>query len=275
MVSKGSFKLNTRLQKLKDKLSSLSDLRLLILFGSIAEGILRKGSDVDLIVEASEDAFKEVYEAFKREFECREVHIIRASWLEPKALLRMAKKGLVFVDRGLLSRLIFEVPDDYFELKELLKESMGSWLKEESIDLELIISIIAQVEEDVEILEELFKRLSEVFKDPLLKRAFERSLHTAIEGALDILRHIVSRVAPGSFETYKELVDSSKKIGVIGDDVAKVLKDLVDARHLLIHRYRGITDVFLKDCLEKVLSIWRPLRESIKTYLKSKGYDIG
>ena len=255
------------LEGLRGRLRGLQDLRLLILFGGLVEGFAHRGSDVDVVVDASESAIGMVYDELGLEFGGRAVHVIRACWLRPEALLRIARRGIVLLDRGVLSHVALGVSSDYFDLKEGADDVIGSWLRGYPIDIQLIVTIMEQVDEDVSVLRELTRRLNDVLADPMLKRAFERSLHTAIEGMLDILRHMVSRVAPGSFETYRELVGSAERLKIMGGAVANILRELVDARHILIHRYRGITESFLEDCLSKAMSTWQALREEVKAYL--------
>ncbi len=181
------------LERLVKRLERFQDLRLLILFGSLAEDVARKGSDVDVVVDASENTISLAYGELEREFKGRNVHLIRANWLKPEALLHIAKRGIVLLDCDVLSRVALNVSSDYFELKEE-DTFIDSWLRGDPVDVRLIMIIMEQVNEDVEVLKKLTSRLNNVLKDPVLRRAFERSLHTPIEGMLDVLRHIVSRV---------------------------------------------------------------------------------
>ncbi|MBO3754892.1 MAG: DUF86 domain-containing protein [Candidatus Brockarchaeota archaeon] len=259
------------LEGLSERLRGFQDLKLLILFGSLAEGVEHGGSDVDVVIDAPESTINLIYDELGREFRKREIHMIRVGWLRPEALLHIARRGIVLLDRGVLSQVALSVSSDYFDLREGADDIIGSWLRGDPIDVALIMTIMEQVDEDVKVLMELTGRLNDVLADPILRRAFERSLHTAIEGMLDMLRHIVSRLAPRSFETYRELVGSAERLGVVGGAVAGTLKGLMDARHTLIHRYRGITDNFLKDCLNKTVTTWQTLREEIRAYLSKCG----
>jgi uncharacterized protein YutE (UPF0331/DUF86 family) len=140
--------------------------------------------------------------------------------------------------------------------------------------MKVILSIVRQVDEDIEILEKLVKRLKEILIDPIQRRALERSLHTAIEGMFDLLRHIVTRIAPGSFETYRELADVAEKLGIASITTSDMLKEFVDVRHTLVHRYRGITDELVKEYINKVRVIWPPFKEEVKDYLRKIGFRI-
>jgi len=144
---------------------------------------------------------------------------------------------------------------------------VNSWIRGNGIDIELIMRMISQIDEDFRLLKELLSEVEEVLKDPIKRRAFERTLHTAIEGMFDILRHIASRIAPGSFETYRELVEVAERLGIVSSKTSKVMNELVDVRHPLVHRYRGIRDEFLKESLHKAFIVWKPSRDKIKSYL--------
>lgn len=258
------------LESLAERLKMLQDLRLLVVFGSVVEGVARKDSDVDVVIDASEKVIGLVYDELKREFKGREIHMVRACWLKPEALLNIAKKGIILVDRDVLSRVALRISTEYFEFKEVERGVVNSWLRKNPLDLHLIMTIVGQVDEDVDVLKKLANRLSEVFANPVLRRAFERALHTSIEGMLDILRHIVSRITPGSFETYKELVSSAENLGIVSSVTAGMLRDLVDARHILIHRYRGIAESFLEESLNKVVNAWQKMKEEVEKYLEEK-----
>lgn len=66
------------LEGLAERLKMLQDLRLLIVFGSLVEGVARKDSDVDVMIDASEKVIGSIYDELKREFKGREIHMVRA-----------------------------------------------------------------------------------------------------------------------------------------------------------------------------------------------------
>ena len=255
------------LEKLRNELKSLHGLKLLIIFGSIAEGVERISSDVDIIVECDDISMENLLHILSREFNGRELHVFKARWFKPHALLHIARKGIVIVDRGVLTEVMSKIPCDYFELREYMSDFVDSWIRGNSIDIQLIMRMTSQIDEDFRLLEELLSEVEEVLKDPIKRRAFERALHTAIEGMFDILRHIASRIAPGSFETYRELVEVAERLGIVSSKTSKIMNELVDVRHTLVHRYRGIRDEFLKESLHKAFIVWKSFRDEIKSYL--------
>jgi len=105
------------LEKLRNELKSLHGLKLLIIFGSIAEGVERISSDVDIIVECDDISMENLLHILSREFNGRELHVFKARWFKPHALLHIARKGIVIVDRGVLTEVMSKIPCDYFELR--------------------------------------------------------------------------------------------------------------------------------------------------------------
>jgi len=260
---------NLDVNRLKAKLESIEGLRLSILYGSLAEGCPRRSSDVDILVDCDEGSINELEELLCQEFRGREPHIVKVGWLRPEALLHTARRGIVLVDRDALRRLVAQVSPEYLELREGSSETFETWLDGDPIDTDVVMSIISQVEEDAEMLAKLKEGLNVVLQDPIQRRAFERTLHTAMEGMIDLQKHIVSRMAPGSFETYKELIKTAREKGIITQETSEILTALVDARNLLVHRYRGIQDQFLKENLNKVSRLWPTLKAEIRAYLKT------
>ncbi|HID90489.1 TPA: hypothetical protein EYP44_00835, partial [Candidatus Bathyarchaeota archaeon] len=149
------------LERLKAKLEPIQGLRLLILFGSLADGVPRKGSDVDIVVDCDDGALRALYGILPRELGGRELHVLRAGWLKAEALLHIARRGVVLVDRGLLRDAQARVPGDYFELGEEPSRAFRSWLKGDPVDARLVLRIVGQVDEDAETLRGLEGRLDE------------------------------------------------------------------------------------------------------------------
>lgn len=126
---------NLDMNRLKAKLESIKGLRLLILYGSLAEGYPRRSSDVDILVDCDEGSVNELEELLCQEFRGREPHIVKVGWLRPEALLHTARRGIVLVDRDVLRRLVAQVSPEYLELRGGSNKIFKTWLDEDPIDI--------------------------------------------------------------------------------------------------------------------------------------------
>ena len=104
--------------------------------------------------------------------------------------------------------------------------------------------------------------------DKPLRKAFERTIHTSIEGVIDLLRHIISGLNLGIVEYYRDYVEISREKGVISNETAESLLELIPTRDMLIHRYRELDYSKLLDDAKKIVETWPKLQQEIKEYLR-------
>jgi len=183
------------------------------------------------------------------------------------------KRGVKVVDRGGEGwRLASRVGPETLELNELSEVLFMSWLRGDPLDHRVIMRIVQQVEEDVEDLRSLLARGPEaVTGDRVLRRAFERVLQTAIEGCVDLLRHVVSGLGLGVAEYYRDYVEICRERGVVSSGVAEKLLELMPVRHALLHRYREVDYAALWGAAQMVVELAPRLVEEVRRYLEARG----
>ena len=262
---------------LKEVVSSFPEVKLAYLFGSYAEGRAMPASDIDLALMVENRGVlphlvAEVSEALNLPEE--RVSVVEFDRAPPSLLVRVLRRGIKLLDRGSFEQeLIRRTKPDFVEVYEECEKTFASWLKGNPLDEEVVSRIVAQVSEDVEDLKELLKRGKEgVFGDRIFRKAFERTLHTAIEGMVDLLRHLVSSLCLGVAEYYRDYVEICREREVISGEVAAELLKLIPTRHSLIHRY-GVDDYDrLWEDAERAVRLWKRLEEEVRRYLA--GIDI-
>lgn len=53
-----------------------------------------------------------------------------------------------------------------------------------------------------------------------------------------LLRHIVSGLGLGVAEYYPDYIEICRRRGIISNEVAEKILELIPVRHMLVHRYR-------------------------------------
>lgn len=262
------------IQILKGVISRFNEIKLAYLFGSYAEGKAMPVSDLDVAVLTEQQKTiphlsAELSEALKVPEEKLSVLDLETS--SPTLTLRILKRGVRILDRGgYEERLKEKIPMEAVDVLENEKASFQIWLHGNPIDEPTLKRIIVQLSEDVDDLHEIMsgKSPEDLRHDKNLRKAFERTLHTSIEGAMDLLRHIISGLNLGTIEYYRDYVEIGRKKGVIANETAERLLELIPTRHVLIHRYRELDYSKLWDDAKKITETWPKLQQEIKEYLR-------
>jgi uncharacterized protein YutE (UPF0331/DUF86 family) len=74
-------------------------------------------------------------------------------------------------------------------------------------------------------------------KDEIGRLAAERLLQLAAECCIDIANHVVADRGGAQPETYREAFASLGQMGVIPEDLARVLENVAGMRNVLVHGY--------------------------------------
>jgi uncharacterized protein YutE (UPF0331/DUF86 family)/predicted nucleotidyltransferase len=266
--------LKGNLMVLKEVMAKFEDVKLAYLFGSYAEGRAMPASDIDIAVLTKKRGVipylsAEISNALNIPEE--RISILNLDDITPKILLRIFSCGIKLLDReaheeDLKNKLELETID----LIEDERAGFYAWVKGNPLDEALIKRIITQLCEDVEDLEAFLKRdIGDVKLDKNLRKAFERTMQTSIEGSIDLLRHIISGLNLGVAEYYKDYVEICKEKGVIGVETAERMLELIPTRHILVHRYTIDLQKLWLDAKILVETIPK-LREEVRNYLKGK-----
>jgi len=250
------------------------DVKLLYLFGSYAEGRAAPASDVDLAIVAARlgaiphfvaDVAKELGVAEEK------ISVLDLESAPPSLVATVLKRGIKVIDRGgEEEKLLRKVEPDALEVGELSEVHFAKWLEGSALDPRVVERIVAQVKEDVEDLRSyLSKGMEAVASDRTLRKAFERTLQTAVEGCVDLLRHVVSGLGLGVAEYYRDYVEICRAKGVVSSEVAEKLLELVPVRHALVHRYREVDYAKLWRAAQAVVEVAPRLVEEVRKYLEA------
>ena len=260
---------------LKQVMVKFSEVQFAYLFGSYAEGKAMPVSDLDIAILTKD---KKVIPYLTAElskvlgFPEEKISIVNLEDAGPILKLRILSRGIKLIDRGMFEEKIrMEIEPETIDLLENEKAGFQAWLKGNPLDEALLKRIITQISEDVEDLKELLKRDSEKVKlDKILRKAFERTVQTSIEGAIDLLRHIISGLNLGIAEHYKDYVEISREKGVISVETAKNLLELIPIRHSLVHRYREVSYEKLWLEAKRIVETIPKLQDEVKKYLQKQ-----
>lgn len=173
------------------------------------------------------------------------------------------------LDRGGYEEVLKKgLEHEVVEVMECERASFYAWLDRDGVDEALIMRILTKLREDVEDLRELREKGFEgVMWDKYLRKALERTIQTAIEGMIDLLRHIVSSLGLGVAEYYKDYVEICRDRGVISGEVVDKLLELMPMRHALVHRYREINYEKLWIQAEMIIDVASRLEKEVRDYL--------
>jgi uncharacterized protein YutE (UPF0331/DUF86 family) len=194
--------------------------------------------------------------------------------MSPVMKVKVLKHGIrVIGDNAEVESLLKTIDPNVVEVIDLEREDFYRWLNSaDPIDESIIKSMIVQVEGDISYLREVLseRSISEIVESDDLRRAFERAVHIAIEGSLDLLRHIISGLNLGIAEYYRDYVDIARKSEIISKENAEKLSVLVDLRHRLVHRYRGLDYEELWDHAKTLVNLWPSMLKEVKHFLRAK-----
>lgn len=106
-------------------------------------------------------------------------------------------------------------------------------------------------------------------EDTRLRKAVERSLHTAIEACLDIGRHLIVlkgfRYPDDNQDVFRVLAEEK----VVSKKLLPVLLDMARFRNLIVHDYARIDDAKVYAILKKRLGDFDAFARAIQVYLES------
>ncbi len=109
--------------------------------------------------------------------------------------------------------------------------------------------------------------LEEYQANKLIRKAVERTLHTAIEACLDIGHHVITRERLRSPEDNKDVFVVLGEEQIIPRDLAARLVDMARFRNLLVHEYTRLDNTVVYGILKKRLGDIDEFAQKISTYL--------
>ena len=261
-------------ERLRSLLEARPGVRLAVLYGSYAYGSPQPRSDVDLAVVVDEpslvaDLAADVAEELGLPEE--RVSVLDLLLVDPALRLEVLSKGVWLVDRGvdldgLLPRL-----SELVEVRGLERSAAVHWAKGDPLDVERLRSVELRLREDVGDLRELLSRgLETVLSDKHLRKSFERTLQTLVEGMLDLLRHLASGLNLGVAAYYRDYVELCVKAGLVSRKVGDAVASLIPVRHALVHGYRGLNYEELWRRAEAAVEVAEALLSEVEEALKAR-----
>jgi uncharacterized protein YutE (UPF0331/DUF86 family)/predicted nucleotidyltransferase len=266
--------LPTAIEILKEVVSRFEEIKLAYLFGSYAEGKAMPASDLEIaILTEQQKTIPHLLAGMSKALNLPEekLSVLNLENSPPTLTLRILKRGVKILDRGgYEERLKEKIPMEVVDVLENEKASFQIWLHGNSIDETILKRIITQLSEDMHDLHEVISKKTpeDLRHDKPLRKVFERTLHTSIEGVIDLLRHIISGLNLGIVEYYRDYVEISRENGVISNETAESLLELIPTRDMLIYRYRELDYSKLLDDAKKIVETWPKLQQEIKEYLR-------
>jgi len=266
------------LEKLRKIFTRYPEVSVAYLYGSYARGEEGPLSDIDIaIVMKSKENLVNLLADIAGELKLPEdkISITDLLLVDPLLRLKILSEGLEIVNRGInLNSLI---PPETIEVYELENtSSTRSWLRGNPIDFIVVRDVISRIIEDVGDLNELLQLgYEKVINNKHMRKSFERTLQTLIESMLDLLRHIVAGLNLGIAAYYRDYVDLARNGGIISNEIASYLKNLIPIRHTLVHRYKRLNYKELWKEAYTILDVASKLVDEVREFLKLKYGEIG
>jgi len=126
------------------------------------------------------------------------------------------------------------------------------------------LKLLAEYTNDLRELQSV--NLEEYQENKLVRKAVERTLHTAIEACLDIGHHIIAQEGFRSPEDNKDVFVVLGEEGVLSHTLASRLVDMARFRNLLVHEYTHLDNTVVYGILKRRLSDFDEFAQAIAAY---------
>ena len=130
--------------------------------------------------------------------------------------------------------------------------------------VEARLKLLAEYTNDLRELQSV--NLEEYQENKLVRKAVERTLHTAIEACLDIGHHIIAQEGFRSPEENKDVFVVLGEEGVLSHTLASRLVDMARFRNLLVHEYTHLDNTVVYGILKRRLSDFDEFAQAIAAY---------
>lgn len=109
--------------------------------------------------------------------------------------------------------------------------------------------------------------LEEYQENKLIRKAVERTLHTAIEACLDIGHHVIAKEGFRSPQDNKDVFVVLGEEGVIPHELASRLTDMARFRNILVHEYTRLDNTVVYGILKRRLGDFNEFARAIVSYV--------
>jgi uncharacterized protein YutE (UPF0331/DUF86 family) len=140
------------------------------------------------------------------------------------------------------------------------------------VDREKVERKIQQLNEFLDILENLSKLSTQaLLKDLVTLGSIKYYLQISIECCIDMANHIIASERYRSPNDYGDTFTILSEKGIITEDFAQVLKQMVKFRNRIVHIYGEVDDHYVIEILKNRLDDFQAFRNAILKFLeKSK-----
>jgi uncharacterized protein YutE (UPF0331/DUF86 family)/predicted nucleotidyltransferase len=209
--------------KLRERLSTESDVLVAYLFGSRARGVAGPLSDVDVAVLLDDgDSFQRRLDLIAAVAEvtggvAADVVVLNEA---PVALgYRVVRDGVLVHSRDEVARI------RYFARTVAL------------VDPESVERRLRHLGSQIAVLRDIQGRGAAAFDDELIRMAAERALQVAVQAACDIANHILAEDTDVTPEDYGAAFLALTPLGIIDATLAERLRSAAGLRNVLVHMY--------------------------------------
>ena len=136
---------------------------------------------------------------------------------------------------------------------------------DEESALEARLKLLAEYSSDLQEMQSV--SLDEYQENKLIRKAVERTLHTAIEACLDIGHHIIAREGFRSPQDNKDVFIVLGEEGVIPHKLVSQLTDMARFRNILVHEYTRLDDSIVYGILKRRVTDFDEFARAIVTFL--------
>ncbi len=236
-----------KLQAISDRVSSLSGLDALWLFGSYARGEETPLSDLDFAYLATSSSGGlpswdvSLYRELSGFLGTDEMTLIDLRNTPPALAFRVLQEGKLLFCRSPhgVTHLIEQVLGRYPEARRLVEEALrGEAGGTMEIDEEKVLSHLRLLEADLRRLREKAALTEEAYLADLdAQDVVMRRFQTAIESCVNIGNHLIARLRFRLAEDYATVFTILGEEGILSRELASRMVELARFRNLLVHLY--------------------------------------
>ena len=231
------------------------------LFGSVARGESRPGSDLDVAVLFEPAPERGTFESLRLDLRAelesdlrQEIDFVVLNHAPPDLSHRVLRDAELVIEPDPSARVRFEVRarNEYWDLKPYLDEYRRCFGGLAVTDVDLIRKHLAFIETCLRELAEIADS-DRVEHDVRECRFVEHTLQIAIQAALDVASHIVASDRLGEPTSNQALFESLERAGWVTPALASELRKMAGFRNILVYGYLAVDPGIVRDVLERSL----------------------
>jgi len=133
---------------------------------------------------------------------------------------------------------------------------------------------VERFEKGLELLAEIANVDFEGYADDLrLQSISERNLQVCIETITDLANMMIAKKGLRVPHTYKDSITVLRENGILADERAKELEELVGLRNIIVHAYADIKAELVHENLEFFIKVLRESLKELLTFCKKNAID--